>query len=368
MYISPEALAHAQGMISARLFNAEIREDIPYLGKTNEEVRKYMEANLWNIALTLRLEITKYDKENKKMLFMVSLIVTSSIIVLTYLNGLAQHILKTGKTVNYLVIFSTIIGFNYEKQEPDSTPTCIGDSLLPFICLFLLLAYDVYVIRVINALETEIKTQLAELGASGKEVKLMLDKDDEDEMDKEQQIAKKSIFSKRKRSDDSDSEEQTNHDFSDLYKLSIGADLNERKFANKSPDDMNIDDDKNLELYLLDDQDRQEIRIKALKAGNETGNLAKYTGYESLKELDLHPWNFYEFYDVAKVKDHATFLKYLREMRRLNKKMIDSESDSNESNDENDDNDSPFLDHNIENVSLCYCRTSIRTCARSSTS
>jgi hypothetical protein len=350
-YISSEALSHIDGQVAVRL-NNQIEEDDPGLGQTNEEVRQNVNVNLWTMALKLRLEITRYDKENKYRLFLVSLIVTSSIIILTYFNALTQHILKTGKTVNYLVIFSTIWGFKYEKTYVDAgavKSSCIGNALLPFIGLFLLLAYDVYVIRVITALEKDIIEQLDDI--EKKDLELRHKKADNEENDyfREQEVVRRSIFQPRKNSDESDSEDDKHkEDFSDLTKFEIGADENEKKLEMKALDELNIAEDKELELFLLDEQDRQEIRIKALRAGGEV-DLKKYSGYDSLKELDLHPWNFYEFYEVEKKKDNQDFTKFLREMRRNKKKIIDSDSESEDSHENGNEGDNNPLAEN-ENV------------------
>lgn len=305
------------------------------------------------MALKLRLEITRYDKENKYRLFLVSLIVTSSIIILTYLNALTQHILKTGKTVNYLTIFSTIWGFKYEKTVyvgNVETSTCIGGRLAPFIGLFLLLAYDVYVIRVITALEKEIIDQLDDIEKKDLELRQKKTALDEDDHEKEQEVVRKSIFQKKLKADGSDDSDDDKHkDFSDLSKFEIGADEKEKKLEMKAIEDFNLDEDKDLELFLLDEQDRQEIRIKALKAGGAV-DLSKYTGYDSLKELDLHQWNFYEFYTVEKIKDALDFTKFLREMRKNKKKIIDTDSESEDSHNNNDGNRNPLEEN--ENVSL----------------
>jgi hypothetical protein len=119
----------------------------------------------------------------------------------------------------------------------------------------------------------------------------------------------------------------------------------------RAVEDYNIADDKDLELFLLDEQDRQEIRIKALRTGGEV-DLKKYTGYESLKELDLHPWNFYEFYEVERKKYAVDFTKFLREMRRNKKKIIDTDSESENSNDNNDADQNPLVEN--ENVAAFH--------------
>jgi hypothetical protein len=340
----------------AKCLNTQLDEDIPSLGQTNEEVRQNIRVNLWSMALKLRLEITKYDKNNKFQLFLVSLIVTSSIIVLTYLNALLQHILKTGKTVNYLVIVSTIIGFNYKKsyvEDEKVVYTCLGIQLLPFIGLFLLLAYDVYVIGVITALESEIEEKIHRIDNTDIELRQPIDKMQDEDILKEINIARKSIFGigKRKGSDDSDSEENHNTEYAALSKLELGADLKEKKL-DTVPEDTIIENDQDLELYLLDEQDRQEIKIKALRIGGDV-DLRKYTGYETLKELDLHPWNFYEYYEVEKKKDKKGFSKYLKDMRRLKKKIIDTDSDSEESLDKDKENEGgPDNTEKEENVNI----------------
>jgi hypothetical protein len=179
-------------------------------------VRQNVNVNLWTMALNLRLQITSYDKENKYRLFLVSLIVTSSIIILTYFNALTQHILKTGNTVNYLIIVSTIWGFKYDKTTVDdgiTKSTCIGNKLLSFIGLFLLLAYDVYVIRVIRALEKDIKDQIEDIQKKDSELRQKRVDNEENDYFREQEVVRKSIFQARKNSDESDSDEEKRKDF-----------------------------------------------------------------------------------------------------------------------------------------------------------
>jgi hypothetical protein len=319
-YISEEALNHVDGKIADTLKTERIEDD-PDLKQTNEEVRRNINVNLFSMALNLRKTITEYDAKNKYRLFLVSLIVTSSIIILTYANALTQNIMHTGNFVNILKIISTILGFKYIR----SADTCLANDLSAFICLFLLLAYDVYVIRVITALQKEINQKLKSIES--------VDRDTADNLNAliepdPVRLARRSIMAMRKNSEGSDEGSDTDQDFRDLRKLEVGIE--------KSVDLVKsyiklfeVGDGKGLELDLLDEQDKQEIRIKALRFGS-VEDLVKYTTYDSLAELDLKRWNFYEFYIVAKHREEDKFRVDLPEMTKNKGRLTDTDSESND--------------------------------------
>lgn len=338
-YISEQALNHVDGKIAETLKTERVEDD-PDLKQTNEEVRININVNLFSMALNLRKTITEYDAKNKYRLFLVSLIVTSSIIILTYVNALLQHIKQTGDFVNILKIISTILGFKYVR----SSDTCLASQLSAFICLFLLLAYDVYVIRVITALQIEIDDKLKSIDNADRETAQHLTA--QVDLDIGRNI-RKSIMAMRKNSDASDDNSDAEQDFRDLRRLDLGVDKNEELLMTKRIETIEISDDKNLELFLLDEQDRQEIRIKALRYGG-VDDLMKYTTYDSLAILDLKRWNFYEFYVVAKQKEEPKFRADLPEMRKNKNRLIDSDSDSNDADQNDSDGEVQLFKEEIE--------------------
>jgi hypothetical protein len=333
----------------ATIMKAEDAPELKEANQTNEQVRANLPVNLFRMALELRLSITRYDAQNKYRLFLVSLIVTSTIIILTYLNALLQHILGTGNFVNILKILSTILGFKYKKEAA----TCLANELIYFICLFLLLAYDVYVIRVIASLEKEIENKIANID-NKEEIKLKQspDKDFEEGENAGLLGARRSVLLAAKmlaedKSDDSDmdsEEEEMNANESDGMEI-----LNNKSLLNNLEDILK-EDSQRVGIMLLDSKDLEEIIIQAYRKGENQGlintikevrgpkfidydQLVKRVDYQKLARIDFYRWNFYEFYEVTNSKDEDQFKNDILDIHKK-KKGVGTDSESEDEEDE----------------------------------
>lgn len=296
---------------------------------TNEEVRKYTRTNLFSLALKLRYSITKYDGDNKYKLFLVTKIVMTCILLLTYVNALLQNIFakkpQAASFIQYLKIVSTVFGFRYYRKES----TCLASDLLPFIILFIALAYDVYVIGIIGNLQREIKRKIENIENADDEFRQETFKDNKEKepgFEEEKRLL-------RKNSDEEDVDSDKEEDFKDLFNLELGADKKEVILEKLDLTNLlnpeQLEGNKDIELALLDDQDRQEIKIRALKQGDED-SLKVFTCYDTLEVLDLHRWNFYEFYVICKQMDERNFRKYMLDIRKFKNRKEETSSDSNQ--------------------------------------
>ena len=267
--MSRQALMHEDG-VNANILKDDKLEKDNNPKFTNEEVRKYTRINLFSLALKLRLSITKYDGDNKYRLFLVSLTVTTSILVLTYLNAILQNIFwntsKMQTFIKWLKIISTISGFRYYRNAS----TCLGNDLLPFLCLFILLAYDVYVIRIIASLQKDIRVKIESLENVDDEFKRESGKTQINELTEKDILRLDEKADQKDKDSDVDSDEKED-DFKDIFTLELGADekeliLDKIDFNTLiNPEDLS--NNKDIELALLDDQDRQEIKIRASEEG-----------------------------------------------------------------------------------------------------
>ncbi len=298
---------------------------------TNEEVRKYTRTNLFSLALKLRYSITKYDGDNKYKLFLVTKIVMTCILLLTYVNALLQNIFakkpQAASFIKYLKIVSTVFGFRYYRIDN----SCLASDLLPFIILFIALAYDVYVIGIIGNLQREIKRKIENIENADDEFRQESKKENKDsEKDGGFEEQKRLL---RKNSDEEDVDSDKEEDFKDLFTLELGADKKETILEKLDLTNLlnpeQLEGNKDIELALLDDQDRQEIKIRALKQGDEE-SLKTYTCYDTLEVLDLHRWNFYEFYVICKQMDERNFRKYMLDIRKFKNRKEETSSDSND--------------------------------------
>jgi hypothetical protein len=350
-YISESALMHEVGtnqriLKDENLGDKDLNKDPAF---TNEFVRKGAKTDLFALALKLRIKITEYDKDNKYTLFLVSLITTTSILLLTYFNALLQNIfsnnLKVAVFIKWLKIISTIFGFKYYRNEA----TCLADELLPFIGLFMMLAYDVYVIQIIHTLQKDLQRKIEIIDKKDVEFRKETLKPAEENMreltqkeidDYEHETNKGKKGNKKTSSDDEAEEEE---DFQDIFQLELGADEKEMVLEKMDLAAMEADElakNKDIELALLDDKDRQEVKIRALRIGDEE-SLKKYTDYDALEDLDLHRWNFYEFYIIGKNKGEKDFRSHMLELRKFKNKNEEESSDS-ENQDDTDDSDEIF--------------------------
>jgi hypothetical protein len=323
----------------------EVDKDDDQLEFTVEEVRKYIRTNLFSVALNLRKLITEFDKKNKYRLFLISLMVTTCILIMTYINAVLQNVFHKKPAydnfVKLLKIVSTIFGFKYFRDKD----TCLANELMWFIFLFILLAYDVYVIGMIASLQKDIQSRIEELEDVDEEFrketkkqepkpeKQKVDSDEEDEEEEKKKL-------NRQGSDMSDLDSNQEEDFQDIFQLDLGAD---EKDAFIEGIDMSLINstheifvNKEIELALLDDQDRQEIKIRALKRGNEA-SLKKYTNYSVLEELDLNRWNFFEFYIVSTFKEEDDFKMNLFEQKKFKRKVAQHSDDEGSANHEDDE-------------------------------
>lgn len=57
---------------------------------TNEQIRKYINMNLFLVSVKLRLKITSFEEKNKNKIYWASIMVSMLIILLTYLSALIQ--------------------------------------------------------------------------------------------------------------------------------------------------------------------------------------------------------------------------------------------------------------------------------------
>lgn len=344
---------HKDGKIETIIKSTEAAE-LKGLNQTNEQVRANSEKNLFKMALDLRLKITNYDAQNKYRLFLVSLIVTSTIIIFTYLNALIQHIVGTSNFVNILKIVSTILGFKYSKQPT----TCLADQLIFFICLFLLLAYDVYVIRVIASLQVEIENKLANLEKNEHMKASNPDNDKDDDESGGRLGTRKSIILGNKMLAEDKSEEDSDDDSEEMQEKSLESSLSEEKgllkdtYLLENIEELIKQDDNRLGIMLLDYKDLEEITIQAYKTGDCQGllhgireargikhidydQLISRVDYKMLSEIDLHRWNFYEFYEVSYFKEEQYFKKEIIELHKK-KKGFNTDSESEEEDNDQD--------------------------------
>ena len=334
-YLSYSALMHIEGVNESILKDENPDNDLnPKF--TNEEVRKYTRTNLFSLALKLRLSITRYSGENKYRLFIVSKVVMTCIILLTYFNALLQNIYEkrsnAASFVRFLKIISTIIGFKYNRTEG----VCLANSLMPFIVLFVILAYDVYVIGIIGGLQRDIQRRIETIENADDEFRketFDLNKDNEEE--EEEVLEQKRLM--RKQSDEEDIDSEKDEEFKDIGNLVLGADKEEAKL--QKVDIVGSDyyeSSKEMELALLDFQDRNEIKITALKLDDKI-RLEEFDSYSTLEKLDLHRWNFYEFYYIIKESEEKNFKQSMLDKRKLKNRKDESSSDSDEEEDSDDE-------------------------------
>jgi hypothetical protein len=327
----------------------EVDKDDDQLEFTVEEVRKYIRTNLFSVALNLRKLITEFDKKNKYRLFFISLTVTTCILVMTYVNAVLQNVFHKKPAfdnfVKLLKIISTIFGFKYFR----GAETCLATELMWFIFLFILLAYDVYVIGMIASLQKDIQSRIEELEDVDEEFRKETKKEPKPEKlgsdEEEEEEEKKKL--NRQGSDMSDLDSNEEADFQDIFQLDLGADEKEAFIEGIDLSLINstheIFVNKEIELALLDDQDRQEIKIRALKRGNET-SLKKYTNYSVLEELDLNRWNFFEFYIVSTFKEEDEFKMNLFEQKKFKRKVAGQLSEDEGSAGQEDDEEGKLGD------------------------
>lgn len=339
---------------------------------TNEEVRNYAKTDLFDIALNLRLRITEHDKLKKSQLFKIAWVVITCILIMTYINALIQNIfhntLSWQSALTMLRFFTTILGCKYDKQAS----TCLADELMYFVVIFVFLAYDVYVIQVITKLEIQINRQLNTIKKSAPEYATMkLDAVEADENtpviganDILNAMASQSKKKKqgKKKVDDDDIDSDNADDFEDVDDLDLGIEDQEDEYKLlKDLEEARLNEGgnpKDIELGLLDEQDQQDIKIRALRSGDEASNLKAYNNYEALEKLGLFKWNFYEFYLVVPCEEEEKFKSFMIETRRARKgNESSSESDDpNESSDSGEMGEPKIKKARSEMVDLLLCR------------
>jgi hypothetical protein len=365
-YLSNEALQHIDGTNQYIMSHFDMEEDRnPKF--TNEEVRNYAKTDLFDIALNLRLRITEHDKLKKSQLFKIAWVVITCILIMTYLNALIQNIfyntLSWQTTLTMLRFFTTILGCKYTKQAS----TCLADELLYFVVIFVFLAYDVYVIQVITKLEIQINRQLNTIKKSAPEYATMkIDALEAEEgvpalgNDILNQMANQSKKKKQKKpkGDDDDVDSDNADEFEDVDELDLGIEEQEEEYKLlKDLQEAHLIEGGNprdIELGLLDEKDQQEIKIRALKSGENATNLKVYNNYEALERLGLFKWNFYEFYLIVSDEQEEKFKSFMIETRRArtgNESSSESD-DPNESSDSGDMSDAKLKKGNEESVKI----------------
>lgn|SRR3990167_704141 len=369
-YLSNEALQHMDGTNQYIMSHNDLEDDRnPKF--TNEEVRNYAKTDLFDIALNLRLRITEHDKLKKSQLFKIAWVVITCILIMTYINALIQNIfhntLSWQSALTFLRFFTTILGCKYDKQPS----TCLADELLYFVVIFVFLAYDVYVIQVITKLEIQINRQLNTIKKSAPEYATMkLEPGEADENtpvlaanDILNQMANQSKKKKQKknRAADDDIDSDNADEFEDVDDLDLGIEEQEEEYKLlKDLQEAHLEGGniKDIELGLLDEQDQQEIKIRALRNGEEATNLKVYNNYEALEKLGLFKWNFYEFYLVVRTDEEEKFKSFMIDTRRARKgNESSSESDDpNESSDSGEFGESKLKKPKNEMVALFHSR------------
>lgn len=131
---------------------------------TNEQIRKYINMNLFLVSVKLRLKITTFEEKNKKKIYWASIMVSMLIILLTYLSALIQWfplfttnsdkdtILNIWKTI------SKILGADFKSDTKDGF--CNSEDMLLYVFLFFISSIDVYVMKLIRGLQVKLTKQL----------------------------------------------------------------------------------------------------------------------------------------------------------------------------------------------------------------
>lgn len=156
-YLSRSALRNETNVYDNILKN-EHRKDL-IKEYTNAEVKNFSGENLFLMSLQLRLKITEFEEKNKSMIFWSSLVICSMIINITYFSALIQYYpyLSPNEKKFYLDAYNSIakiLGVSYQ-----STENCLASSLWPFILLFFLSSFDVYVIKLMRKLHKVLESQ-----------------------------------------------------------------------------------------------------------------------------------------------------------------------------------------------------------------
>lgn len=132
---------------------------------TNEQIRKYINMNLFLVSVKLRLKITTFEEKNKSKIYWASIMVSMLIIILTYLSALIQWFPLYGSSdrkvtiLNIWKTISKILGADFKSDIKNGF--CNSDDMLVYVFLFFFSSIDVYVMKLIRGLQVKLTKQLA---------------------------------------------------------------------------------------------------------------------------------------------------------------------------------------------------------------
>lgn len=152
---------------------------------TNEQIRKYININLFLMSVKLKLKITTFEETNKSKIFWMSIMVSLLIIVLTYFSGLVRYFpyYTSGETKRqFLMIWDTISKiFGADLQTDIKAGYCVAFSMRLYVMLFFFSSIDVFVMKQIRSLQIKLTKQLAQLESQNEDQDHMDNFSDDDE-------------------------------------------------------------------------------------------------------------------------------------------------------------------------------------------
>ena len=158
-YLSKYALKNQVNEFDQVLMDdlVEEKKDAKY---TNEQIRKYINMNLFLVSVKLRLKITTFEEKNKNKIYWASIMVSMLIILLTYLSALIQWfpLFTTNndkdKYLNIWKTISKILGADFQSDTKEGF--CNSSDMAVYVFLFFFSSIDVYVMKLIRGLQVKL--------------------------------------------------------------------------------------------------------------------------------------------------------------------------------------------------------------------